>query len=191
MRPAAALPAMYLPKANTEQGWTASCRMCRQDGEGRRQDAAAGAGGAGRAGGRARPNAPEAGAGTPHSAREAVCLYSGLGCKCRGPLTFVSSQSMWNIPPPSHGRGLHRDPNACWMALHRYKMRVGRSVLECTSARSSLACSKAKQSGYAWVHVETLSAARRRPCPRLGAGCSPLIAGYVAGRSPAFIPQPT
>ncbi len=30
------------------------------------------------------------------------------------------SQLVGNIPPPSHGQGLHRDPYSCWMTLHHY-----------------------------------------------------------------------
>ena len=48
-----------------------------------------------------------------------MCLCSQAGMNVGDQVTWVIDDLMGNIPPPIHGQGLHRDPNACWMASHR------------------------------------------------------------------------
>ena len=86
----------------------------RQDGQGRRQDAAAGAGGAGREGGRAWTGATQTGASTPCGGQlgtllgglhhETVCQQRARlwGC-CRGTGDICDRQFLASIAAPSHG----------------------------------------------------------------------------------------
>ncbi len=50
--------------------------------------------------------------------RETVCLYCQAAVNVGALITQVIGHLVGNNPTPSHGQGLHRDPDSCWVALH-------------------------------------------------------------------------